>query len=77
MNYEMIDKIISILREGERLSIKELYEKLLEKGEEVSPATVLKWVEVGIALGKIKEKDYGNVRIVWIEKEGKNGLEKD
>jgi Fe2+ or Zn2+ uptake regulation protein len=77
MDYEMIDKIISILREGERLSIKELYEKLLERGEEVSPATVLKWVEVGIALGKIKEKDYGNVRIVWIEKEGKNGLEKD
>lgn len=77
MNYEMIDKIISILREGERLSIKELYEKLLEKGEEVSPATVLKWVEVGIALGKIKEKDYGNVRIVWVEEEGKNGLKKD
>lgn len=67
----MIDKVVSLLEEGERLSIKEVFEKLIERGEDVSSATVLKWIEVGIAQGRIKTKDYGNVRIVWVEKEAK------
>jgi hypothetical protein len=42
-----------------------------EKKIDVSLVTVLKWVEVGLASGRIKERDYGNVRIIWIE--GENG----
>lgn len=68
MGNEILDKILNYLTyTKERCSVKELHQKLVESGEDVSFATVLKWTEVGIASGKIIEKNYGNVRIVWVE----------
>lgn len=70
---EILDAICEVLAEKkDKFSIIEVYKILNEEKKiEVSLTTVIKYVEIGIASGRIKERDYGNVRIIWVE--GENG----
>jgi len=65
MAEELKESLYEFLKENmkERFSIKQVYEKT-KKG---SYPTVLKWILILIAEGRVNVRDYGNVKIVWVE----------
>lgn len=65
MAEDIKEKIYEFLKEkkGQRFNMREL----VEKSKIASKATILKWVEVLKAEKRIKIKDYGNLKQVWVE----------
>lgn len=70
MPEEIKEKIYQFLKEnaGKRFNMQEL----IDKSKIASRATILKWVEVLIVEKDrdppINIEDYGNVKLIWIEK---------
>jgi len=63
-------EIINFLSQnkGKRFTVRQLYLYIQDRVK-VTYATVLKWVEVAVALKKIRCEDYRVVKIVWYPKE--------
>lgn len=61
-NKESIYKFLEESR-GKKFSMKQLNEKI----EDISRATIIKWIAVLIAEQRIKVEDYGNLKLVWVD----------
>jgi len=76
MPEEKKEKVLKILKEfpEEKFNIKQINSMI----DDISYPTLLKWVMVLEAEGKIRVEDYGNVKLIQLNKEYyKDGRNKD
>lgn len=58
------EKILKFMKKhkGNRFSLTEISERT-----DISYPSILKWIDVLVAEGKLQLKDYRNIKLVWLE----------